>query len=224
MDGDSCKPGRNKELIQQDGIWRPDDGEFFLNFHLKELDRDIPWFLANVTGRGRVIQAGGALGLYPLALVDHFQTVVTFEPDPSNWESLIMNVKARDCHKRVRAWNVALGDARSSGYMDRPEPWNIGAHRVVPGAGEIPISTIDNYRWEGPIDAIWLDVEGAELAALKGAEQTIRRFSPVIVTEENGNGARCGVGPYDIEDYLASLGYTLDGGIGNDRLYRIANG
>lgn len=218
-------------MIQQDGVWRPDDGAFFLQFHLGELKRDIPFFLKQLDGRNCVLQAGGALGLYPLALADHFQHVVTFEPDPDNWECLLENIKARDALGRVKAYNGGLADKCGVGDMDRPEPWNIGANRVVVGAGPIPIYTIDHVMQRAPIgkdvgkiDAIFLDIEGMELAALKGAERTILKHSPLIVTEENGNGAKYGVDQFGISDYLETLGYSVECGIGRDRYYRRANG
>lgn len=205
-------------MIQRDGVFYPDYDERFQRFHPGELERDIPFFLANVSGRTRVIQAGGAMGLYPATLAQHFQHVVTFEPDPENWACLQANLAARDCLQRVRAWNAGLGAQNGWGGMARPEPTNCGANRMTEG-GDIPVYALDHFRWHGPVDAIWLDIEGLELAALKGAEQTIRDHSPVIVTEENGNGAKYGVGPTDIEDYLETLGYERQGGVGRDRYY-----
>jgi len=202
------------------GYWWPDYDQSFHLFNPKEAARDIPFFLRMVEGRNMVIQAGGAMGLYPLMLADHFQRVVTFEPDPENWDCLRANLKARDGLKRINAWHAALGATPGECVMDRPNPLNCGANRTVQGEGDIPVLTIDGMRWTGKIDAIWLDVEGSELAALKGAEQTIREHSPVIVTEELGNGERYGVGPTDIEDWLATLGYEREAGVGNDRYYR----
>ena len=207
-------------MIQRHGVWFPDDDQAFHTFHLKERDRDIPFFLSMVKGRDRVIQAGGAMGLYPLALADHFQHVVTFEPDPGNWECLRANLESRDCLKRVTAYNMGLGEACGRGAIYKPNPLNRGANRMLPGEGGIPIVSLDQWRFTMPVDAIWLDIEGMELAALKGAEKLIDAFSPLIVTEENGNGARYGVGETDIEDYLETLGYEREAGIGRDRYYR----
>lgn len=207
-------------MIQRDGIWFPDEDQAFHTFHLKERDRDVPFFLSMVKGRDCVIQAGGAMGLYPLALADHFQEILTFEPDPGNWHCLQANLEARDSLRRVRAYQLALGERRGCGAIDKPVPENMGANRVVPGEGPVTIYNLDRFMMIGPVDAIWLDIEGMELAALKGAERTIREHSPLIVTEETGNGSRYGVGETDIEDYLETLGYEREAGIGRDRYYR----
>lgn len=206
-------------MIQRNGVFYPDYDERFQRFHPGELERDIPFFLANVPGRTCVIQAGGAVGMYPITLAQHFRRVHTWEPDPLNWACLQANLEAWDCFGRVRAWHGGLGAQNGWGEMTRPEPTNCGANAMTVG-GDIPVYAIDSLTLRGHIDAIWLDIEGMELAALKGAEQTIRDYSPVIVTEENGNGAKYGVGPCDIEDYLATLGYEVESGVGNDRYYR----
>lgn len=207
-------------MIQHGGYWYPDGDVTFHQFHPREAARDLPWFLKNVTARGTIVQAGANIGTYPLALADHFQQVITFEPDPDSWECLLANLKARDCHRRIVALNTALGGFSGNGIMMEGDVGNWGARWVkpVPGCEDVPIGTIDRLNLTF-CDAIWLDIEGAELAALHGAEQTIRRFHPVIVTEENGNGARYGVGEFDIADYLETLGYEVFGGVGRDRMY-----
>ena len=44
----------------------------------------------------------------------------------------------------------------------------------------IEVDTIDNIAVGKPVSYIKLDVEGAELMALKGAEQTIRKYKPIL--------------------------------------------
>lgn len=211
-------------MIQHGGMWYPDEDVTFHVFHPVEAQRDLPWFLKNVKGRGTIVQAGANVGTYPLALADHFQKVWTFEPDPQSWECLQANLKARDCHRRITALHAALGAADGRGMMqEHPnEPGNWGARYVAPeSGGDVRVVTID-WLHLSECDAIWLDVEGAELPALKGAVETIMKFSPVIVTEENGNGARFGVDQFGIADFLETLGYSVECGIGRDRLYRRA--
>jgi len=53
-----------------------------------------------------VVQAGGAYGLWPLALADRFNTVYTFEPDGHNFPLLAENTAER---VNVIRWQAALG-------------------------------------------------------------------------------------------------------------------
>jgi Methyltransferase FkbM domain len=51
-----------------------------------------------------------------------------------------------------------------------------------------------------------VDVEGAEWMVLKGAEECIRRFRPVIVAESSaGNFEKAGCAPKDLYQYLKLL-------------------
>jgi hypothetical protein len=56
---------------------------------------------------------------------------------------------------------------------------------------------------------IWLDIEGAEADAIKGALATIEKFSPIIVLEEKGLGPKA-----DLPGYSSVMR------IGNDTVYR----
>ncbi len=210
-------------MIQRDGWWFPDGDETFWRFHPREAARDLPFFLKNVPGRGTVVQAGANVGTYPLYLADHFQRVITFEPDPQSWDCLQANLKPRDCLGRVQAHNMALGEMGGLGQMVSGEnPGNWGARRWEPDDdGAIFQASIDDY-WPDDVAAIWLDIEGLELDALRGARRTIEKWSPWIIAEENGNGSKYGVDEHGIADFLETFGYSVECGIGNDRYYRRA--
>jgi hypothetical protein len=48
------------------------------------------------------------------------------------------------------------------------------------GSLTIDVDRIDNYTNDVSAGLIKMDIEGAELAALRGAEQTIRRDKPIL--------------------------------------------
>lgn len=77
----------------------------------------------------------------------------------------------------------------------------------------ITITTLDAYLDSHPperIDMIKIDIEGAELPCLKGAERTLRKFKPTLIVEVQDTTANtAGYRARDILDYLTGLDYTL---------------
>lgn len=129
------------------------------------------------------VQAGGYIGMWPLRLAKTFSLVHTFEPLESNFDCLLTNcggmpgvvihndlLGARDGEEITfavrKGWGsrISTNDPNSDGYEVRKT------------------RTIDSL--ELPCcDAIFLDIEGAELMALEGAKETIKQFRPVITLE-----------------------------------------
>lgn len=167
-----------------------------------------------------IVQAGGNVGVYPVALTDHFSMVVTCEPDPVNYQCLVKNLEARDSLHRVVAYHAALGEEPGMCASREVHARNCGAHRVEFHTGTTPVTTIDTFNL-GQCDAIWLDVEGSELFALRGAIQTIKRHSPVIACEDKGLDRQFfGVEPGALQKFLGDLGYEEVDRMGNDKIFR----
>jgi FkbM family methyltransferase len=131
----------------------------------------------------RVIDAGAcyadtALGF--AARVGHSGRIVSFEIDPANAAvakrnlthnpSLAQHIDFREC---------ALADAETPLYLRGSGP---GAQVTSePGAQPLTVTTIDRLIESGDLDRvdfIKMDIEGAELTALMGAEESLRRFRP----------------------------------------------
>lgn len=153
-----------------------------------------------VKGRDVVIQAGGNCGIFPKMLSRHFKTVYTFEPDEENFNCLELNVT----EKNVYAYPWALG--AKGGWTDlHRDPANAGAH-YMEGTGAIPVLTIDEMEYAA-CDLIALDIEGAEILALMGAEKTINKFKPTIIIEDKGHCKRFGYSPLELKGWLNNHGY-----------------
>lgn len=141
-----------------------------------------PEIIKYVRSRDLVIQAGGNCGMYPLLHSKQFNIVFTFEPDPINFRCLTHNCPSNQIIK----FNTAVGDKQQPLYMGVLTDKNVGMHKI--GAGEvvvysIPIDCLDLQV----VSLIHLDIEGYELQALRGAEQTIRRCRPPIAVELSEN-------------------------------------
>lgn len=205
-------------IVQHDGLYWPESDRAARPVIVGDCDASIRQLLTHVRGRDCIVQAGANVGTYPLALADHFKKVVTVEPDAENFECLRLNLKARDSLGRVHALNAALGQAEGYCHIVQVEPNNCGAHRIEEG-GPIHVVAIDSFCLEA-CDAIWLDVEGYELPALKGAVETIEAFSPVIAVEEKGLEKAFGVQPGELTNWLGLFGYEQVDRIGRDKVFR----
>jgi FkbM family methyltransferase len=205
-------------IVQHDGWWWPESDRQARPVITRDVAPATKALLSHVAGRDCVIQAGGNVGVYPVALADHFRRVITVEPDPENFACLERNLRARDSLNRIEAVRGGLGESPGACRMVEVEPGNCGAHRVASG-GSIPLVSIDSFNL-GPCDLIWLDIEGAELSALKGAVETIEACSPVIAIEDKGLGDHFGVGSGEVAAWLQARGYAQVDRIGQDKVFR----
>lgn len=173
-------------------------------------------FLGHVRRRGVAVQAGGNVGVYPVHLAKHFNTVHTFEPDPANYACLSENIKKSS--GRIAAYHAALGERDGTCGVLNPDAANAGAVQVS-DAGTIPMRMIDSIGLPG-CDLIWLDIEGYELNALKGAEKTIARFRPTIIVEEKPDlPVVHGLARLGVREWLEERGYNRTLTLNNDTLY-----
>lgn len=205
-------------LVQRHGLWWPADDTDAHPVITADCPPALRAILGHIRGRDLIVQAGANVGTYPLALADHFQTVVTAEPDPVNFACLVKNLAARDSLRRVQAYDAAFGEAAGGCVPIEVQPRNCGAHRVSFGDGPIPVITIDSLNLRA-CDCIWLDVEGAELPTLKGAAATVERFSPLIAVEDKGLHRAFGIADGALQAWLAERDYEQIARIGRDKVY-----
>jgi FkbM family methyltransferase len=159
-----------------------------------------------VTERRAVVQGGGCAGFWPLALAQYFGHVYTFEPAPTNFQCLQLNIAAAP---NISAFPCALGDTQASVGMTRTKA-QAGLWRVE-GEGTIPMVTLDGVLGDVAIDALVLDVEGSELQAWHGAGRLIAAHRPLLWFEYLHQTAA-------IDAFLAAHGYTPPAcGLGGDR-------
>lgn len=150
--------------------------------------RDIPddWQHGDVTQAIRyarafncAIDCGAHRGVITRLLARYFRTVVAIEPGPL----------ADQIEGAAQVIRAALGDKPGRcGMADGKH--NTGQRHVTDG-DSVEVITLDSLGLSP--DFIKLDVEGMEWHTLIGGEQTIRRYRPVIMLEENGLNRRYGI-------------------------------
>ena len=161
------------------------------------------------------IQAGGNVGVYPVALAQKFQRVYTVEPDAANYEALALNT---DSHSRIVIRRAAFGMEHGKAEIDQIFPDNIGAHQIKEGA-EFDVLPIDSLGVTD-CDLLQLDVEGSEHQAILGAISTIEASWPVITLELKGHGERYGYTDNDTINLLADMGYKIADRVNRDVIFK----
>jgi FkbM family methyltransferase len=191
------------------GLWWPvsEQGEKLYNYMLNRVtDCDVVAGLTRT--RGVVVQAGGFIGMWPARLAQHFVRVLTFEPRITHFKALKKNIEHLP---NVRAFNCGLGPYEGEVPF---LPKNGGCSTVREGGeGRIKVVTIDSLNLSR-CDAIYLDIERYELQALDGAQETIKKFHPLIALEFKEDTQK------EYIDYLKKLGYKLVTRVHGDWIFK----
>jgi FkbM family methyltransferase len=97
------------------------------------------------------------------------------EPDVNNYKSLVVNCSGL---KNIALYNAGIFDHK--GEMNFSARGNMLSAIEEDALETIKVDTIDNITCDEPVTYIKLDVEGAELNALKGAAATIKNYAPAL--------------------------------------------
>jgi FkbM family methyltransferase len=138
-----------------------------------------------VGASSRLIFAGAHIGalLIPIVRAARTRAVIAYEPSPRNYQLLTMNLALNDIHDIV-VRNTALGE--SPGRIRFTENRiNTGNSRVDSSGGglDVPLDSLDCSvppEWES-IDLIVMDIEGSEVAAMRGAQAVLARTRRLYV-------------------------------------------
>lgn len=181
-------PNRDEKLKQVNDWVRDADIAFK---HIKKFDL--------------AVQAGGACGVWPIYLSDHFKRVITCEPVKENAEALRRNIEGI---VNISFLPCALADKKTVLKMrvDDVERNNSGAFYAGEDGQKTPAITIDSLNLKA-CGFMALDLEGFEGKALKGAEQTIIKYRPVVMIEEKRLPHLKVDEHLEARHYLESIGY-----------------
>ncbi len=158
-----------------------------------------------------MVDAGAAIGDHTIAYLNKVGptgTVYAFEPHLGMFRCLQYN-----CPLAI-SYTFALGDERKMMPLHE-DSQNAGgsflsyANEIhVPAAYDIPVIRLDDFGLDA-LHFFKLDIEGMELQALKGAENTVKAHRPIIVLEANPDCLlRQNTSVQEIQTLLSDWGYS----------------
>ena len=150
-------------------------------------------FIKNFT---HAIDVGAREGGFAREIENDFQHIYCYDFRKKYLRHFWLNVND---NKKFTYKVCGIGEENGTAYTR-----NMKAGRIKnSGTITVPMRTLDSFNFDN-IGYIKMDIEGYELKALKGAEQTIKKFWPVVTIEQNQ-------GNIFAQELLESWGYKCKG-------------
>jgi len=185
-------------------------------------------FLALVKRADVVMDIGANHGYFTLLFSDVVGArgrVLAFEPVPPTFRELERFVEGNRLYRNIILNDIACTDRTGEVMLYLPDSDSGQAslssrHDQGSWAGVTEVTEhraratcIDDFLadvGEVRIDFAKIDVEGAELMVLRGAEQTLRRAKPLLFLELCGSWTQAfGYRPADLRLFLRQMGYDV---------------
>jgi len=203
-------------------IWLPDEDSYFSKFFEDgtgfQLDR-LEGALEHITDWGVAVDGGAHVGSWSIVMAEMFGAVHAFEPASDTYECLQANTVGRI---NIHLYNKALGDRETmvNSMDDMSRLGNTGSRFVaINEAGSVEMTTIDGLNL-AELGFLKLDLEGAEILALRGAERTLLRCRPVVYVEaKKGMAGRFGEADKASLEYMRKLGALQVAKFGSDYIF-----
>jgi len=178
--------------------------------YARKTEREIGLLPHLVPAGCTAIDGGANKGVYSWWLSQLCSRVIAFEPNPQMFAYMSKAVPANvEPHQLalagdegVRRFNLPTTDGKVHHTRGSLYSVEAGSDNKT---FEVRTTTIDA---QGLTDCgfIKLDLEGAELEALRGASETLKRCKPVVMTEVTGVG---GSSPAELFDDMIGRGYEV---------------
>lgn len=176
-------------MYQSHGWWFPDQDTHFAEMLGKNIAKGGgPVYQEPVrrksfefAKKGVALDIGANVGLWTKDLCATFQHVIAFEPVADFRDCLLRNVSANNLD--IRACALGTEDTMISMVITPDNTGHSHVDESTRGQGTIPMYRLDSLNLD-PFDYVKIDCEGYEYNILLGAEQTIKKYQPVVVVEQ----------------------------------------
>jgi FkbM family methyltransferase len=162
------------------------------------------------------LDIGAHIGIWSVALSKVFNQVHAFEVNPDTTPCLNLNIESRNI-KNVLVHPFGLGESNYGIQLIPTQNKSMATFVIPESIGNIPIKSLDSLNIKN-IDLIKMDVEGYESFVLLGGKSTIKKYKPIIVTEDKNLHKKYGDIPSPSE-ILINFGMTLIKKYRKDSIY-----
>jgi len=177
-----------------------------------------------------ILDVGANCGWYAIHLQECMARsgiIYAFEPVPKTHEELKANIHLNNLQDKIKEQNFALSDRSGTAVMYLPNFSGSPAasmrnlHQEEENIEvECKLEQLDEFchaQGLARIDLIKCDVEGAELLVLRGGQESIKKYRPVLFIEILRKWSHeFGYHPNDILSFLRELGYCCWGIAGTE--------
>jgi FkbM family methyltransferase len=194
-----------RDIAYKLGVYGEDHVNSYMKKHL------------NLKKGGIMLDIGANIGWYSLVMAKECRLkIYAFEPDPFNFSALTRNIKNNRI-EGVEAFQNAIADREAKMKLHLYKSYNTGRHSLIDHGKtgkfvEVDTITVDGFMTKHglakePVELLKIDVEGFEMAAFRGAGETLKRsryifseFSPEIMRSIHED-------PSSFTDLFENLGY-----------------
>lgn len=182
-----------------------------------------------------LVDVGAHVGMHTVAyaFLRPRAHIFSFEPQSRMFELLKENILINSLQDRVHLHHAAVGHRAGSAELasvvqdgshagetieyGTDKRFNLGGLSLGHGGEAVPLVRLDDMNLPG-CDFLKIDVEGFEPLVVRGAEQLIERFRPVVLFEKNHKRITPEMREYfglsdepilSVEDFLQARGYEV---------------
>ncbi len=219
-------------MILIGGLYFPDGerhfqvfGDAIADYQRPQRDRAFEF----VTDWRLAVDIGANVGIFARHFAERFDEVWAVEPVPDAIECLRLNVSGNVVIKPF-----AMGSEIGRRQIYQNSPKSVGGSFIVNDPEvfvpevkfdssclvDVDLVTLDSLELSA-VGLIKLDVQGSEVAVLKGGRDTLERCRPVILIEEKPLGGPAGDVAHiqQAQTFLQDIGMTAKDRVGADRIY-----
>lgn len=177
---------------------------------------DMNFLLRYLRAEDSFLDVGANVGVYTLLAASKIRAGLlhSFEVLPKNYARLQENLRLNSFNE-VKTYAIAVSDQRGTIALNLAEGDSMPFITPIEANNTItvPTDTLDNLLQNHSLSNLTLakmDIEGAELLALKGAVSLLKQQRPQVwILEINDAVSNFGHCKQDIVDFLDSYGYNL---------------